>query len=98
MADILILDDDQDLCQMLYEQMVNSGHTAVTCHNLASGTTLAQQHHFDVVLLDVELPDGNGLEYIPRFKNSPSEPEVIIITGQGEADGAECAVLSGAWS
>jgi two-component system NtrC family response regulator len=49
-------------------------------------------------LLDVQLPDGNGLEYIPVITGFPAQPEVIIITGQGEADGAEKAVVSGAWS
>ena len=98
MANILILDDDKVLCKMLCEQMENKGHATVATHTLATGITAAKVEPFDVVLLDVELPDGNGLEHIPCFRKSRSEPEVIIITGQGEADGAEHAVISGAWS
>ena len=98
MANILILDDDKVLCKMLCEQMESNSHTATMTHTLATGIAAAKSAFFDVVLLDVELPDGNGLEHIASFKRTRSEPEVIIITGQGEADGAERAVISGAWS
>lgn len=98
MAEILILDDDRELCTMLRERLVSKGHSVTTSHTIASGLAIVEKESFDIVLLDVELPDGNGLEYIPRFRKCLSEPEVIIITGQGEADGAERAVLSGAWS
>jgi two-component system, NtrC family, response regulator len=97
MARILILDDDRILAAMLADQMIASGHTPECAHTLAGGVRMAHSQPYDVVLLDVQLPDGNGLEQFHRFKNAPSEPEVIIITGQGEADGAEKAILSGAW-
>jgi two-component system, NtrC family, response regulator len=98
MAKILILDDDKVLCSMLYEELEREGHSAIMTHNLKRGLERVHQESFDIVLLDVQLPDGNGLEYLPRFMQAPSEPEVIIITGQGEADGAEHAIVSGAWS
>ncbi len=98
MAKILIIDDDRVLAEMLVEQMEADSHDAVSAYTLADGLAHLQQSSFDVVLLDVQLPDGNGLEYIPIITASGSKPEVIIITGQGEADGAEKSVLSGAWS
>ena len=98
MAEILIIDDDRVLAEMLVEQMEASGHNATSAYTLAAGLALFQQSSFDIVLLDVQLPDGNGLEYIPTISAFPSKPEIIIITGQGEADGAEKAVVSGAWS
>ena len=98
MASILIIDDDIVLCSMLFEQLSAAGHHAVQAHTLSDGRSCAADRGFDVVLLDVQLPDGNGLEHIAAFKRTSLEPEVIIITGQGEADGAERAVRSGAWS
>lgn len=98
MAKILIIDDDQILAEMLVGQLENGGHEAVAAYCLADGLALLNQSFFDVVLLDVQLPDGNGLEYIPTMSSVHSRPEIIIITGQGEADGAEKAVVSGAWS
>ncbi len=98
MARILVIDDDQTLSTMLVNQLVAAGHLAEAANTLTHGLQKASGEEFDVVLLDVQLPDGNGIEYLARFKNSHSEPEVIIITGHGEADGAEKAIVSGAWS
>ncbi|BCL62221.1 hypothetical protein DGMP_29140 [Desulfomarina profundi] len=97
MADILIIDDDLVLSEMLVDQMMRLGHKAEMVNTLAEGLEKSKECFYDVVLLDVQLPDGNGLESLGHFKNTSSCPEVIIITGQGEADGAEKAVLSGAW-
>lgn len=55
------------------------------------------KHAFDIVLLDLELPDGNGLDILPDLIRTPSEPEVIIITGTGDPRGAELAFKYGAW-
>jgi two-component system NtrC family response regulator len=98
MAKILIIDDDRVLADMLLEQLEAGGHAAEPAYTLTAGLDLLRQGLFDIVLLDVQLPDGNGLEYIPIITACASKPEVIIITGQGEADGAEKAVVSGAWS
>lgn len=98
MAKILIIDDDTTLCSMLHEQMLGAQHSATMANTLSDGLQLVKNDDFDIVLLDVELPDGNGIEQLTQFKTAPSEPEVIIITGQGELDGAERAVMSGAWS
>ncbi|SHO47969.1 sigma-54-dependent transcriptional regulator [Desulfopila aestuarii] len=97
MADILIVDDDKFLADMLAGQMVASNHTATCVHTLQDGLAEVRGGSFDVVLLDVQLPDGNGLDEVGYFKHARSEPEIIIITGQGEADGAEKAIVSGAW-
>lgn len=98
MADILVVDDDKMLCGMLVEHLIRSGHNADGVMTLTEGLEQARAGDYDVVFLDVQMPDGNGLEYLPRFKVVSSEPEVIIITGKGDADGARQAITSGAWS
>ncbi|MBU1568010.1 MAG: sigma-54 dependent transcriptional regulator [Proteobacteria bacterium] len=98
MARILIIDDDSVLVEMLTDQLTGGGHGVVSAGTLQEGLLLLRQESIDIVLLDVRLPDGNGLEYIPIITGAATKPEVIIITGQGEADGAEKAVVSGAWS
>ena len=97
MAHVLIVDDDPVLTDMLAGQLTLSGHSPQAVHTLSDGVTAARKGRFDIVLLDVQLPDGNGLDEVAGFKRVRSDPEIIIITGQGEADGAEKAVLSGAW-
>lgn len=52
---------------------------------------------YDVILLDVQMPDGSGLDLLPGIRGTRSAPEVIIMTGFGNPDGAELAIENGAW-
>jgi two-component system NtrC family response regulator len=97
MANILIIDDDPMICETLSLRIMNLGHTAASALTLKEGCLKARSIPFDVVFLDVRLPDGNGLDILPEIRETPSSPEVIIITGVGEPDGAELAVKGGAW-
>ena len=97
MADILIIDDDVNLCRMLQRKLVYLDHQASMAHTLGDGLRCVAHSAFDVVLLDVRLPDGSGLNALSNFQKSPSNPEIIIITGEGDANGAELAIKAGAW-
>lgn len=97
MAEVLIVDDDRMLCDMVSRKLRNLGHVATSASSLKEGLALAQGAVFDLVLLDVRLPDGSGLEEINTFKSLNSQPEILIITGEGDADGARMAIETGAW-
>ena len=97
MVEILIVDDDPGMGAVLSRKLGILGYDSQVTTTLNGGLEKAAQTPFDLVLLDVQMPDGNGLEFLPKFKEAPSSPEVIIITGQGDPDGAEKAILSGAW-
>ncbi len=97
MADILIIDDDPAICEAMGNLVRRMGHSVTFAANLTEGSNLAVSKHFDVVFLDVRLPDGNGLDFLPKIQASPSMPEVIIMTGYGDPDGAELSMRHGAW-
>ncbi len=97
MAQVLIIDDDELFCELLAIKAKELGTVAVEAHTLDQGWKMASAKPFDVVFLDVRLPDGNGLDLLPKLKQTSAAPEVIIITGAGDADGAELAIKSGAW-
>ncbi len=97
MASILIIDDDTALCQALEAVVAVMGHSHASAHSVADGLAAARAGDFQVIILDVWLPDGNGLEALPQLRETPSAPEVIILTGSGDPDGAELAIRSGAW-
>jgi len=98
MANILIIDDDKMLCNTLSRYVRRLGHDATYVLTLEDGLNEVSSNTFDVVFLDVNLPDGNGLDALPGIRKAPSPPEVIIITGEGDPDGAELAIKSGAWT
>ena len=98
MADILIIDDDPVICDVLVQMMNRISHQGRFALSGGRGLELAQNGLYDIVFLDVNLPDANGLDLIKKIKSLPSNPEVIIITGESDPDGAEMAIASGAWN
>ena len=97
MATILIIDDEPSICLLLKETVSQEGWTPVSVHTLAEAHKTIVDNNIDIVLLDIHLPDGSGLEAVPSFINTPGNPEVIIITGYGHADAAGLALEHGAW-
>jgi two-component system, NtrC family, response regulator len=97
MARVLIVDDDSMTSRVLSKMLAGLGHAAECAVTVADGLQALSDTAFDVVLLDVNLPDGNGLDLLPRISGVTAAPEVIIITGQGDPDGAELAIKNGAW-
>lgn len=97
MAKVLVIDDDQLTCAALMDMVRHIGHEAEHALCGSSGMEAALAGDFDVIFLDVRLPDCNGLELLPRLRELPRSPEVIILTGLGDPDGAELAIRNGAW-
>ena len=97
MAEILVIDDDELLCYMMTAQIRSMGHKVVYAFTLADGLMQIRSKSFDVIFLDVMLPDGNGLFALTVIKEIPDAPEVIIITSEGDPNGVEIALKGGAW-
>ncbi|MFA5180918.1 MAG: sigma-54 dependent transcriptional regulator [Syntrophales bacterium] len=97
MAHILIIDDDRLFSSLLRDMVEEMGHEEGYAPSLREGLKMLRQGVYDLVLLDVQLPDGDGLESIPGIRKMPSAPEVIIITGFGSLSGAELAIRNGVW-
>ena len=97
MSDILIVDDDQNVSAMLVEMVTRMGHHPESVSTLKDARQKLLSHDYDVIFLDVRLPDGIGLDILPFIKEMRSMPEVIIITGHGDEDSAEVAMKNGVW-
>ena len=96
-ANVLIIDDEKKLCTLLSRKIESLGHSTRYALTLQEGYSYAQAEPFDFIYLDVHMPDGNGLDAISKLRETPSMPQVIIMTGVAEAAGAELAIKSGAW-
>lgn len=94
---VLIIDDDEMLCQMLSRKLQKMDCTPVTAYTAKDGIEKAIIVSPEVIFLDVMLPDGSGLDILPKLKALPSDPEVIIFTARGTKDGADLAIRTGAW-
>jgi two-component system NtrC family response regulator len=96
-ARILVVDDDEGMCYTLTRMAEEEGHDARSAHTLKEGLEMIRSGAFDVVFLDVRLPDGSGIQAIPRVQTIANPPEIIIVTGYGDKDGAKTALKSGVW-
>jgi two-component system, NtrC family, response regulator len=97
MGRVVVIDDDPQYADLLKRQLSGAGHETICCGSLQTGHQAVFSFAPDLVLLDIRLPDGNGLEEIDSIKAAPCLPEVIVITASGDEDGAELAIRSGVW-
>jgi len=97
MPKILIIDDDSFICKALVKIFTRMEYEVSYSLSLKQGIEEVFAEQFDIVFLDVNLPDGNGLEAIDVIREHPIAPEIIIMTGDSNPDGAELAMKSKAW-
>jgi len=91
----LIVEDDEDSGQMLASLVKREGHSASTAGSLASARRLLAMQPPDVLLLDLHLPDGNGLDLF-ETKELVSDTEVVLMTGQASLETSIQALRLGA--
>ncbi len=94
---VLIIDDDEQVCRFLSKIFKGMGYDVSYELTLKQGLSKIFSDSVDILFLDVHLPDGNGLEAIDMIRQHPFAPEIIIITGDENVDGAEIAMKSRAW-
>jgi len=94
---IAVVDDETIVCNRLSRALTKDG---AAVEAFTEGATFLARHNeapFDLVLLDVNLPDGSGIERIPAIKAAAPETEVIVITGYGTIETVIAAIKAGAF-
>jgi len=98
MAKILVVDDDLAMVSVLSEVLKENHHQVIPVNGAERALELIKQHEPDLVLVDIEMPEGNpvGLEVLRQTKEfNPSIP-VVMITGQATKERAVLALRAGA--
>ena len=68
MAKVLIIDDDELICEMLSLMVEDMGHTPSYTMTIEEAFRKASSEEFDVIFLDIRMPDGNGLDLLPKIR------------------------------
>jgi two-component system nitrogen regulation response regulator NtrX len=99
MNHILIVDDEPEIRRALESILEEEGHAAVSAATAAEALTLLRDVDYDVVLLDIWLPDRDGLDLLSEIRtiNAEQPPEVIMISGHGTIEVAVRATKLGAF-
>ncbi|MEW5829448.1 MAG: response regulator transcription factor [Chloroflexota bacterium] len=93
---ILIIDDEASLRQTLARILQRAGFEVTTAANGHEGLSLASQHSFDLVYLDIRMPDMSGLELLKVIHEKQPELPVILFTAQPDLNSAVEALRRGA--
>lgn len=96
---ILIVDDDDAVCEALSDVVeLRGGYSTDTAGTAREALDKAREQFFNVALLDLTLPDMEGMELLRRLKELHQATEVIILTGHTSVEMAEEAVREGAFA
>jgi DNA-binding NtrC family response regulator len=96
-AQILVIDDDKAMRDACYQILSRQGYQIELAANARQGLTLLERISFDVILLDLVMPDLDGLETLKKIRGIDPEIEVIIITGYGTIQSAVESIKAGAF-
>jgi len=83
MPSVLIIDDDQELCDMVVRLLSSEGYPVDQCTDPEAGFSAALSGKYDVVLLDVMMPRLDGLQLLRELR-AKSQVHVIMLTAKGE--------------
>lgn len=95
-VDILVIEDDPDLRQLLLEELADAGHRCAGKGDLVSARQWLSEQAPKLVVSDLHLPDGNGLDLLEELRQLPVRPSFIAITAFGTIDQAVDALKRGA--
>ena len=94
---ILLIDDEPQLRQMISRLLVSEGYEVTQVENIKSGLKALEKNQYPLVLCDVKLPDGTGIETTKVIKTLYPETEVILFTAYGTIHDGVQAIKNGAY-
>lgn len=97
MKNILIIDDEEKLRSLLVRIIKSEGFDVFEAKDLKSGFKKLEQTDIDVVLCDVKLPDGNGVDFLQKVKETFPLVEVILLTAYGNITDGVQSMKNGAF-
>lgn len=84
MANILLVDDDTELTGMLQEVIQREGWKISSEHNGKAGLNAALEGNWDLILLDIMLPEMDGLQVLKQLRQSGKDTPVLMLTARGD--------------
>ena len=91
---VLIVDDDRDLAESLGEYLELDGHRVTLAFSGRAGVQAAIDQEHDQIVIDIGLPDIDGLEAARRIARARPDVGIVLVTGHAAADVAEADVAA----
>jgi len=94
---ILLVDDEEDFVEMLGLRLKEAGETVLTAHSGSRCLEILDEKDIDVIILDVKMPEMDGIETLREVKTRHPLTEVIMLTGHGTVEMAVQGMKLGAF-
>lgn len=94
---ILIVEDEPVVQNLLTEIFIRRKFAVVVADTLAMAEAHLMKESFDLVMLDIRLPDGDGQQFLERLATLPERPLAVMITGYGSIESAVACMRAGAF-
>jgi len=86
MADILLVEDNIDVQEINQRLLEKRGYNTRLAMNLAGARAALAEYRPDLIVLDIELPDGSGLDYLKELREEKNTTPVLLLTARSKAD------------
>jgi DNA-binding response OmpR family regulator len=83
---LLIIEDDRSLCTAINDYLKMEGHICEVAQNYRQAINKAADNTYDCIILDIGLPDGNGLDIIRELKANKSNDGILILSARSSLD------------
>ncbi len=93
---VLLVDDEEDFTSILSKRLKNRGIDVLTASSGKIALEMAREHSFDAIVLDMQMPEMDGIETLNRLMEIDPDHRVIILTGYGTVHKGIEAMKSGA--
>ena len=94
---ILVVDDDKEVADMMVTFLTRVGYHASAAYGGKEGVARFLEGDYQLVLLDLKMPDMDGLEALEIFKATQPQVAVIMVTGAGTIESAVASIKAGAY-
>jgi DNA-binding response OmpR family regulator len=95
-ARVLVIEDDGGIRRVIERGLRLAGHEAIFADDFGAARARWADGRFDLVLLDVMLPDGNGIELLEERRAAGDRTPVVLVSARDEAELRERATAAGA--
>ena len=93
---VLVVDDEKHIRRLLEKELSSPRRRITTAGDAQTALSAVQKTLFDVIILDIMLPDANGIELMARFQEEILAVQIILITGYADVDDAVLSMKAGA--
>ena len=93
---VLIVDDEQDVCFLLKSMLMANGIKASACFDVTSCLRIVPNANLSHIILDITLPDGSGLDLLPKVKSMVPKAKIYMHSAQDTAENRKLANELGA--